>query len=472
MYRFLTYERLQLFFATPNMFAAFLVLWLGVLLTVIVSVKSNKVRWLLFSVLLLGQFVLAFTYSRGGFIAWTCCLLVFFKLSCKKLIVSIITSFYFFILCILPGGELRIFSIVNVEDRSIVHRFFLWLGGLGIIRDFPFGCKYPLGDFYELQYMPYFINENYHNFLSDSLTLGCKYGVFAIWVYWFIIFIFFNWLYSIYEKNKCPIAISLLAILIGTVVSGLFSTFYFIKEMFYSYIFLYVIIIVFILRQIIGLNWKPVKENYILPFLFSLILIVILLLGGEFVNSRLRYRVKYNSKDFQITFVPKQPIKKVIYFCSDKYLNFENGFYPDLRRWASNGVNIKLIKAEDGLEGLNKIKQQITEKLEKSNDKHIIIGVGTVASNVLIAVAQSSFQVKIQKLLLYNCEARIPFENLSAIKYVDKLNIPVVLLVDNAESKYQSQLIVEKWKCEKELKSISRFSADRDNVSDIIFNFI
>lgn len=472
MYHYLMHERWQWFFATPNMCAAFLTVCLGMLLTVLITTKHNVLKNILLGILLFGQILLSLTYSRSGFIAWSSCLLIVYRMSCRKITIILLAAFYIFILFMLPSGYLRVGSIINISDGSILHRLWLWLGGVGTIAQFPLGCPYPIGKYYELQYMPWFLNENYRNFLSDTLTIGSKYGIIALSGYWLISLIFINWLFSIWQKNKNVIASTLLGTWVSIIVNGLFSTFYFVKEILLGYIILALLIFFYIAKQIHLKKWNPDIKNYLIPLISVVIITAGIFFVGKLVNKRLLYRVILHKDEYQCKFISKQPKEKVLYFFSDNHVLGTSDFFPDVRKWAIKGIDTYLFKIDDGVDGLNKIKFELANHSKNSDKKLVIVGTGIASSNVLIAAIQSHVQGSISKILLYNCSAQSPLKNLSAINFINNLETPLIFLYDNEARQYDSQLLINAVKNKNRKYCRFYYLKYENQITDIIFNLI
>jgi len=451
------------------MLAAFLILWLGLLLTVVLTIRRNSLKVILSFILIAGQFILALTYSRGGFAAWGVCLILIYVLCRRKIIGGMLIAFILSIL-VIPDGCLRLESIADTGDGSILHRLWLWRGGAGIMADFPW-CGYPhsAGKYYELQYMPWFISENYRNFLSDTLTIGVKYGAVAFAGCWLVIFTFISSLYSNWKQDKAVAAAALSGVWAAVAASGIFSTFYFVRAIFYSYLILLSVSSAYLFYRLKAGFWRPEKKIYVIPAAASLLLTAAVLVTGQWVNNNLKYHVSSVMDNENRCFFSNSGKEKILYFFAGPVLLAENDFFPDVRKWADNNTDILLYKIDSGEDGLNKVKDKLNEATRKAASPVTVIGIGAAAANVLTATAQSAGQCNIRHLLLYNCVAQWPFEHLSAINFIDMLKIPVYLLYDNPNSQNDAKLLSEKTKTKQKIQLVRCPEVNEYHIQESVF---
>ena len=461
MYYYLGYERLQLFFNTPNMLAAFLVYLAGCTLILFFLTQDKIIKISLFLTIMILQTMLIATYSRGGLLAWGLGLFIILYFTTNKSIIFLLICFGIG-LFLTPAGIDRVASITHVTDGSILHRLWLWLGGLGCMAKYPIGgCPVSISLEYSNQYMPWFLNEYYKSFLSDSITIGATYGVVAFTLYWSCFFVLVYLGYSLWMKTKNPSWLVTIAVIIMIFFCCQFSTFfdiYIISANVLFFLFLYVLCIV---KQIFKKNWIPSLRGILIAFSGGVVVSIISLTIGNIVNMTLPYQTVVDEAHKNIYYLSNQkPIKQIVYFFPYNNQWGEVEKFPDVRYLAVNGYSVYLCPIDSGLEGLDKAKNF----LKKISNKFIIFANDLAAANALIAAATYSSPKNIHKVFLLNINLQCPMKELSFEQYSNKFDIPLVLLYQSANSIEDTNLIYQQVKNVSNVK-VHRLFKDVDSLS-------
>lgn len=176
--------------ATPNVAAAFLATAL-VLLSGLASVfHRHLARWgwwqvswmtVIFIAMGIGCWLLAATYSRGGWAAAFLGIAILWLASRPpRLYISVFLGLFLVSIALHPAGLSRVASTTLVsDDRSIHHRLLVWIGALQMMAEHPWtgiGAG-QFGKVFEKDYQLPTHTADYTTAINDFLTLGAERGL-------------------------------------------------------------------------------------------------------------------------------------------------------------------------------------------------------------------------------------------------------------------------------------------------------
>ena len=442
MFHYLGNERLQLYFFSPNVCAAFLVM--SVLLSIGflgVLVNQKKLGWkfagwgLFFPVIFLQFIMLAITYSRGGYIACFLALLTACFFSRKK------WSFLFPVLftCILlmtGDAGARVKSIGNVGDGSIQNRLLLWEGGTGIIADHWFWGLHNLqevGLLYTRHYQPLWLKEGYLTLISDYLTVAAQYGIFTLFLILTFLFFLLQQGAILYKKEHNPLLLYACAAVSGYMVASFFSTCYRFINVTWLFGVAILIIVLFVGRATLRhrMNWTH-WNFWPAPILAATVCIVILSYG-IWVNASLPYSWEYG------TIFPKSNTVRTLTFCPRKKGNefhillltpkLENAIRPVLRPLVLAGFTVTALEIEPGFHVLDLAEAAIEKLIATPNSKRFIL-FSSEEEQVIqtLAVATQIQSPAIEAVAVVDAPFDWPFAELSPRLNIMKCQYPLFLL--------------------------------------------
>ena len=234
-FRYLENERLQLWFINPNYCAAFLcmALLLGIGLFCLLRAKRDNLFLLIpfATAIIAGEYLLAITYSRGGYIAFAIGLTVA-GILCRRKIPILFLATFFLLILVIPGGSVRLESIGDIQEGSIRSRLLLWSGGLRLLGKYPFGLGMDtqIGEYYTILYQPLWLDERYFEFVNDILSFSIRYGLPALFVIASIVLWIITEAITVQRENKWTFYPFVIATAIAYLILGLFTTFYFVGQ--------------------------------------------------------------------------------------------------------------------------------------------------------------------------------------------------------------------------------------------------
>lgn len=429
MYHYLGNMRLQWFFATPNMFAAFLALWLLVFAGIVLGFRRKGLLYAGVAAQLGLGLVLGATYSRGGGLAYLAGLGVLWALTRRKAVLVMLGGFLLTLL-LMPAGAVRIASSLQTGEGSILHRLLLWKGGAGVIARYPLnGCPVELGRWYQLQYMPSYLSEHYNSFLNDSLSLGADYGVWAFFLFWLVGAGLLRWGYAVWKTRRNPCLAGLLAALAATLISGMFSTFYSTDWILYSDVILLAALLGFIIHAVVTARWRPRWRDIAVPGLLAGVLSAGIMAAGWAANAVLPYRVTLADGGTRLELTPRGRVHThvVRFFAADSNSVWGLPEFPDVRRWAERGFRVTLRGIDSGLDGLRDAETELRSALKAGPEPVVVLGSGLAAANALIAAAKLPEPENLRRVAVLDAAAEWPFPELSATGFVGKLAVPLGL---------------------------------------------
>ena len=336
LYHYLGNSRLQLWFDTPNICASFLsmttILTIGLFLCC-TGRKTVTGRILLLAstaAIIVQEYLLAVTYSRGGYVALAAGLLFIWLFNRKREVLFFLLSFAA-ILIFTSNGINRVHSIAATGDGSIYNRFLLWSGGLSIIADNYFygvGAG-SAGSLYTAWYQPLWLNEHYGSLANDYLTIGASYGIFVLFACLAVVLTIFYCGIQLWVKTQSRLLLAVLAAIAAYLVSAVFSTFYKFHEIYWFLGILISIILISTLYSFLFRSFRPKIAAIVLPCACAAIFCAALFFSGWLLNRNIPYTFKYskfqhNGRSIKVCEAyPKAEHKAAIIYL----FNPESGFF-------------------------------------------------------------------------------------------------------------------------------------------------
>ncbi len=437
MYLYSGNERLQLWFFSPNICAAFLVM--AVLLSIglfLLAVYQKGRFYKAISVILgiavfIQLLMLAVTYSRGGYIACLTGLILGYMIAGKRWCLFFGILFILILLAI-GDGPARIKSIGNISDGSIYNRLLLWKGGAGIIAkhwDTGVGALPTAGKYYTTWYQPLWLDEVYYSLINDYLTIAATYGVFVL----MLLLIGFGGLfqqgYRIWRQNHNLMLLYSMCAVLGYMICAFFSTCY----RFGSLIWLLEVAVLIISGFIIYGNIKyQLKWNYYdfwgVPV--AAITVCLVIIGyGMIVNAEIPYTVHYDAIEMgageipMVELQPKSSSKGTILILTS---SIQQEIRPWLRTAAEQGYIAKAVETDYGLTGLQNSKKIMPNIILDSPS--YLLGYDREKALLVVAVAADLPDITWAGIIVSDIPAEWPFCELFPLRKIVKLKVPVIMV--------------------------------------------
>jgi O-Antigen ligase/Phospholipase/Carboxylesterase len=464
MYQYLGNLRLQLWFDNPNICAIFLCMTIFITLSFQqFFFYKNKLYCKIFSLVIFctiafQMFLLARTYSRGGYIAMFGALCFVWYLSKSKLFPSCLLIFCGMILFINNGIE-RLSSVTKTSDGSILHRFLLWEGGTGIIaNNFISGVlpDYP-GVHYALWYQPLWLDERYSILINDYLTIGASYGLFVVFGYLSGILLLL-WLgIRVSLKGRNQIIYCLLGAIISYLIGASFSAFYEYWSVYWFFWLLMTILLIVIIVECFRKRFKITKFDIAIPVTLAFSICIVVFFLGTIVNARLPYtfkKIRLQDKGIEIHEAHPQyiePKANIIYLFNPKNKTLREEIRFTVRPLLLQGFAVFAAEVDSSLSGLGVAKQVIKYSFKNiDNDKPVfIIGCGDGAKHGLIAAVNMNLPA-LKGIVAIGMPATWPWDEISPISQVSKLKVPLLLIHGENDNIYPvSESILLKKFCDK-----------------------
>jgi len=190
-------------FANPNVYGAYLLLTIPVCLIMIHMSNRviHKLYYAAISALLL--YNLAFTYSRGCYLALGAGLVVYVLFMERRLIALLVPA-AIVLPFIIPASIIQRFaSITNLSDSSTSYRIYIWQATLRILKDFWISGLGQGIDAYNVVY-PYYAFSDVTAPHSHNLFLQVfvETGIFGLLVFLVLLLTFFRSLMRLYAKTR------------------------------------------------------------------------------------------------------------------------------------------------------------------------------------------------------------------------------------------------------------------------------
>jgi O-antigen ligase len=242
-------HRWQGIWGTPNMagsvLAPLVLLVLGGTAWLWAATRQRS-RWLRISMCLIScagcaflLVLLAFTYSRGAWIAFVAGALamIFFSARLRMPMLLSLIAFALIVL-LLPSGLKRVGSYTHLdEDLSVANRLKLWTGALQIMADHPLigiGSD-QFGTVFEKNYQRFDHVAQNSTAVSDYLTFGAERGLLFLGLaLGSLLFILSKSFQATFRHDNCPQLIATSAFLC-ILIASMFSTLWFVRE--YQWLF-------------------------------------------------------------------------------------------------------------------------------------------------------------------------------------------------------------------------------------------
>lgn len=234
MYRYLDNDRLQMAFCSPNTCGIFLVmlalLCCGLLLWFDRKIQRKPLRIFcgipLFAVIFCLFIGIGMTYSRGAWLACLGGLLLFLRLT-RSLKSASLLLLFLLLLIPLPDSGKRAVSSFQLKEKSILHRLYLWRGGCAMIADnwvHGVGAAPAPGIRYAEKYRPDWIKAETFTLVSDPLTVGASYGIFALYGWLLLLGWPLHCGFLAFARRHNPLLAGILSAVCAYGIAGLFST--------------------------------------------------------------------------------------------------------------------------------------------------------------------------------------------------------------------------------------------------------
>ena len=221
-------------FANPNVYGAYLLLAIPVCLIMIHMANKaiHKLFYAAISALLL--YNLAFTYSRGCYLALGAGLIVYILFMERRLIAVFIAGLIATPFVIPASIINRFASISDLNDSSTSYRIYIWQATLRILKDFWISGLGQGIDAYNVVY-PYYAFSNVTAPHSHNLFLQVfvETGIFGLIVFLVLLLTFFRTLMRLYAKTRNRKTRSFLAAFIAAAVAFLIQGMF--DYVFYNY---------------------------------------------------------------------------------------------------------------------------------------------------------------------------------------------------------------------------------------------
>lgn len=442
MYRFMGIYREQLWFDSPNLAACFLAMLIMLCIGLFLSmIKRENIYCKIAAIIpatitVMGQFLLVCTYSRGGYVAMAIGLLVMLWLSRSKWIFGF-AGVFALLLLLIENGAVRVGTIGHLSDGSIHNRLLLWRGGLAIIADnwlSGMGLGWAIGREYTAWFQPLWLDESYLVMLNDFLTLTCGWGIFASGgILVGVAFIFF-WGWRVQRVTKSMILTGMLSSITVFVVCGFFSTMMHAELLCIFFLVSLAITLAWciaaVVRRVVHWHWSNVGK----PLLFAVAFCTIFILACQLVRGYFPYKYRREviseGQPFEIIIATPSKIKRSIVFAVDQ-LDYEwlRGKYIRniIRPLLDEGNKVYFAEIDSGRIGLLRAGMLLSYALKDSPEPLTVIASGIAGKQLFISVAQNGSD-KIKQIIVYNMPESWPFDDLSPMNFVERLNVPATFI--------------------------------------------
>ncbi len=318
-FHYLGITRLQLFFDSPNLCAAFLCPLILLLIGLHYSCRTNKhIKSILFIVCIILLLMLFLTFSRGGWLGCFAGMCLSAFLLRKTSLLPWLWPSAFILLILLSNLGLSRFTGSSLKyDSSIGNRFKVWTGGCALIaKNWSHGVGLPpaVGEYYERHYQRHTSHGRYGTLVNDFLTLSASVGLPVAW----LIATCFLSVYAACFHPETSHEMALHAYLSGAVLSylvcGLFST---------TFIYWHVLPPAFISMLFLIVHSSKnlfinLKKRVIPVCAFTCGVCCLIPLVGVIVENRISYYASIHNNT--IWYEPRNgPVKKRIFVLTKEY---------------------------------------------------------------------------------------------------------------------------------------------------------
>ena len=407
MFHYSGIERIQLFFDTPNLCAAFLVMtgliFCGIFFMLWKMKFRGKVPLCILTGLLITMtwILLGNTYSRGGYIAGGAVLLLY-ALLLRRPVHFAAFLYYFACIAITENGVARVQAISDFSDKSILHRFWVWDGALRIIAEYwkcGIGPIPSAGRYYSLWIQPLHIQEIYNTMINDFLTIGTAYGIGACFILLaFLIFLFLS-VWKIWRKKQQEWILYLAGIAAGFLICGFFSTCFTTV----SLIILPALAVLVILVLCIRAYWKKdilfKKGDIILTLIVPLVICAGIMTYGSIRNRTTPYVVVHSEIQLdknlsiqKIRILPKENSSRgeLLFITPDYEQILRTMILPAVLQ----GYNVTAFRIPSEGYAADSLQQLFQKELAKTQKVHILAMSRVWAKSIITAVGRLSREEK------------------------------------------------------------------------------
>ncbi|MFZ2657937.1 MAG: alpha/beta family hydrolase [Victivallales bacterium] len=488
MFYYIGNTRLQLCFDTPNVCASFLVMSVFLLLGAYLYLVEGKydvagrvllerigncilgkltsrrlvllpqarclcyihlfrrfISFLLLLLVVIGEYLLALTYSRGGYIAFLVGLLVIWLLNRRKRILFLTLTFLLILFAVSNGTE-RFSSVVQTSDGSIQNRLILWKGGMMLAADhWASGVGVErIGGLFSAWYQPVDRNESYNTLVNDYLTICAGYGIFALFGYLFFVFTVL-WLgFRLWRLNRNSLLSGMLAAQVAYLLSAVFSTFYNDKNIYYIFILLQMATIIWIIGSVVFQKYRLKTSEFVVPILMSAGICGMILSCGLFMTEKLPCSYAYKSYHDGLKAIEvveafprnKTPKAIVLYTFNSEQIGIEREAKLTIRPLVEKGYRVIASGIDSGFQGLKDEMFLIRKVIEdNAGGNDVFIGGQGDGGRLAIIAASKMDDGKIMGVFSIGSNADWPFEELSPAAHVKNLKVPLLLIHGGKDTK-------------------------------------
>lgn len=248
-------ERFQWVFDSPNycgaLLGVFCLLVAGAHVWLSIRGSLPLVRSICLGGFVLGAVLLGLTYSRGAWVG-TC---VGFALpivaSRNRRRFGALLVLFLIILLLIPQGGARIRSVASMEDKSNLHRIYVWEGALAMYADYwLWGAgEGEFGSMYGQWYQDLDKNERYNAALNNWLTIASERGIVIFFLFLLLsVFPLVALVYLLRATENSPMWGSAAALL-SVNISGLFSFTLVFQGLVISAVALYSVVVIYLIYR-------------------------------------------------------------------------------------------------------------------------------------------------------------------------------------------------------------------------------
>ena len=440
MYWYSDNVRLQLWFSTPNVCAVFLVMTVMIfiagqfLLRKSPSGFTRNISVFFGTFILIQLYMLALTYSRGGYLGLFVAFIAAFIICRKRLLILYLLAFV--AMLIFTDENVNRVTSIGLSDGSIRNRLYLWRGGAGIIAQHPLsGITYDrLAEYYSDWYKPLWLEASYRTLVSDHLTIAALYGLPVLFLLWLasMLPISLAIRYKGAEQYRSGFVACLVGAVCGYIVASCFSTFYDQWRVSWCFITLLVILMALGVHGIIQNRRMLRLRDVLLPVVLASSVCVGILIVGVVINDRLPF-------DFRSIILPKsntaviigKPKREsrvgIIYvYCTDSSPSHRSEIRSVIRPFLESGY---AVYAFDN--GVTNNPSEILNELAMTrhlSSEALYIFAHTDVACLLVATASSISSLRINGLITLNMPSSQPWKKYSPREYAQRLEIPLHLL--------------------------------------------
>jgi len=441
-------ERLSWFFRSPNVCATFLAVCIVVCIGLHLQCRRSPRRWtivltwFLAALAGIGELCLALTYSRGGLVALLAAMAALWgMLRCRTVLVFLLLAVGMALL--VSHGVSRVQSIADYGgDASLRNRIFLWRGAAGMIAESPWRGKNYAGYYYHAWRQPLWFQDEYRTMISDPLTLGTYYGIWAAMLYLLLIAMLV-WNGGKYARAGLSCAEATGGLTAGVVayaVAACFSTMYEHVPLMRLLTVPLLALIVILVRAAAKRQFSLRRRDFLFPLAFSVFLCMGIYVVGKLENACLSIRWEVAERKYVgnpcwlIHAWPLRPIRGRILFFTDAHgSTMASQIQPAIRQYlrplALAGYDVYSIGTDSGYNGKAAALAGLREMLEDIDDSlpFAIIGCGTGAKNALLAAGDDMAKT-VDLVAAVDAPAVWPFEGLSPDEVIDRYHGRLMLL--------------------------------------------